>query len=101
MERFVVPSGEPEEFVERVRREIEARGFGSIASVRLSGARLEVRFSYLGTSVLVYALSGAGEGFRARLVDQRMSAFHAPFRSGFEDRFDQVLSGLGARPGSE
>ena len=98
MDAFVVPGSTPEEFVARIEREVRAEDFDSIVSPRLIGNRLEVRFSYLGTSVLAYDLADHGDGFRASLVQRRMSPFHAPFRAGFDRRFDDVLRRLGAHP---
>jgi hypothetical protein len=75
MDAFVVPGSTPEEFVARIEREVRAEDFDSIVSPRLIGNRLEVRFSYLGTSVLAYDLADQGDGFRAALVQRRMSPF--------------------------
>jgi hypothetical protein len=96
MDSFVVPASTPEEFVARIEREVRAQDFDSIVSPRLIGGQLEVRFSYLGTSVLLYDLVNSGDGFRATLAHRRMSPFHAPFRAGFDSRFDEVLRRLGA-----
>lgn len=85
-----------EDFLERVRGEIRARDFQQIARVRITDDELEVSFSWMGTSVLRYRLHPHEGGFEARLVEQRMSPFHAPFRASFEERFDSILARVGA-----
>ena len=97
MKSFEVDEGNPQDFVTRVKRELATRGLDEYADLSMEGPDLVVRFKWMGTSVLRYRVSNEGNGFRADLDDERMSPFHAPFRSAFEDRFDQVLSKVGAR----
>lgn len=97
MRRFEVPSGTPRDFVARVTRELAERGLGRHVDLRLEGAELEVRFHWMGTSVLRYRLQAADGGFTADPAGERLSPLHAGFRHAFEERFDQVLAKVGAR----
>ena len=97
MKSFEVDEGNPQDFVARVRQELGARGLDEYADLRIEGPDLVVRFKWMGTSELRYRLSENGPGFRADLEGERMSPFHAPFRSAFEERLDQVLAKVGAR----
>ena len=86
-----------DEFLVRVESEIRARDFQDIASVGLDGGDLIVRFSWMGTSILRYEIRHNDGGFSAYLVRQKMAMMHAPFRASFEERFDTILSRVGAR----
>ncbi len=97
MNAFTVSEGSPEDFVDRVRGEIKSRQFEDIASIRLDGEVLGVVFSWMGTTSLTYRILTEGRGFSARLERQKVSPFHAPFKAGFIERFDQILANVGAR----
>ena len=97
MRAFVMNEGTPAEFVERVDRELVERGLGDYIDLHLEEPDLVVRFRWMGSSELRYRLTTGGGGFEARLTNEKMSPFHAPFRQRFEDRFDQVLEVVGAR----
>jgi hypothetical protein len=97
MRAFAVSAGTPNEFVERVRRELAARNLGRYVELSIEGTDLAVRFRWMGTSVLRYRLQTADGGFRADLVSERMSPLHGGFRHAFEERFDQVLGKVGAK----
>lgn len=97
MRAFVMNDGTPDEFIDRVERELAERGLGDYIDLHLDGPDLVVRFRWIGSSELRYRLTTGGGGFEARLADEKMSPFHAPFRQRFEDRFDQVLGVVGAR----
>ncbi len=73
------------------------RGFADIASVRLAGDKLVVRFSRLGTSELRFTVREHDGGFLAEFLDARVAPLHAPFRAAFEGRFEEVLDRVGAR----
>lgn len=96
MNAFTVSDGKPGDFVARVTREIRDRQFEDIASVCLKGDALIVVFSWMGTTSLTYRIRPEGRGFSARLERQKVSPFHAPFKAGFEERFDQILAKVGA-----
>jgi hypothetical protein len=98
MRSFEVENSDPERFVALVSAEVEDRDLGDVVNVQLEGDRLTVRFRYLGTSTLTYRVVRRDQGFVAELEDQRVATFHAPFQGRFEDRFDQVLDRVGARP---
>jgi hypothetical protein len=97
MRAFVMNDGTPDEFIDRVERALGERGLGDYIDLHLDGPDLVVRFRWMGSSELRYRLTTGGGGFEARLADEKMSPFHAPFRQRFEDRFDQVLEVVGAR----
>ena len=97
MNAFTVSDGSPEDFVVRVQREIKFRQFEGIASVRLDGGALVVTFSWVGTTSLTYRVMPESSGFSAQLERQKVSPFHAPFKAGFIERFDQILATVGAR----
>ena len=97
MRAFVMNEGTPDEFIDRVERALAERGLGDYIGLHLDGPDLVVRFRWMGSSELRYRLTTGGGGFEARLADEKMSPFHAPFRQRFEDRFDQVLGVVGAR----
>ena len=97
MNAFTVSEGSPENFVDRVQGEIKSRDFEDIASIRLDGGVLVVAFSWMGTTSLTYRITNEDRGFSVRLERQRVSPFHAPFKAGFIERFDQILAKVGAR----
>jgi len=94
---FTVSEGSPGDFVVRVQGEIKSRQFEDIASVRLEGGVLVVTFSWMGKTSLKYRLQPQTRGFSAVLERQKVSPFHAPFKAGFEERFDQIIAKVGAR----
>jgi len=94
---FTVSEGSPEDFVDRVQGELMSRQFEDIASIRLDGEVLLVAFSWMGTTSLTYRVMPEVRGFSARLERQKVSPFHAPFKAGFIERFDQILATVGAR----
>lgn len=97
MKAFIVNEGNPEDFVGKVRGEIESRQFEDIASIHHEGEVLIVSFSWMGRTSLTYRLHPETQGFSAVLEDQKVSPFHLPFKAGFEERFDQILARVGAR----
>lgn len=96
MQSFIVDTGSPETFVALVRQEIDRRNFQDIASVAVAGDHIVVSFSWMGKTRLTYRITRRDAGFSAELERQRVSPFHAPFKAGFEERFDQILSKVGA-----
>ena len=97
MRAFVMNDGTADEFIDRVERALGEHGLGDYIGLHLDGPDLVVRFRWMGSSELRYRLTTGGGGFEARLVDEKMSPFHAPFRQRFEDKFDQVLGTVGAK----
>ena len=89
--------GNPDEFVVRVERALVEGGLGDYINVHLEEPELVVSFRWMGSSELRYRLTTGDGGFEARLTDEKMSVFHAPFRQRFEEKFDQVLEKVGAR----
>lgn len=80
-----------------MRKELADRGLSQYVALAGDDSQLAVRFRWMGTTEIRYRLESAGNGFRATLSDERVSAFHAPFRQRFDDRFDEVLARVGAR----
>jgi hypothetical protein len=95
---FELTEGTPEDFVGRVTRSLAERGLDEYVSVRVDGAGLVARFRWMGTTELRYQLQQTAQGFKATLVDERVSPLHTAFRASFEEKFDQVLEAVGARP---
>jgi hypothetical protein len=93
---FAVTSGSPAEFIDRVRRELAERGLNRFTEIGGDDSALVVRFRWMGTTELRYRLERSTEGFLAILDHESVSPFHAPFRQGFDDRFDEVLARVGA-----
>jgi uncharacterized protein (TIGR02246 family) len=98
MHPFHVEGMTPEAFVDRVRRDLEGRGFDRFVTVRRNDDQLVVRFSWMGSSVLRYRLVETGSGFRAEPDGHRIASLHRPFVEQFEDRFEHVLESVGAAP---
>jgi hypothetical protein len=98
MKSFAVASGSPAEFIDRVRRELAERGLDRFAELAGDDSMLVVRFRWMGTTELRYRLEPADGGFSAVLDRQSVSPFHAPFRQSFDERFDDVLARVGAKP---
>lgn len=97
MQSFTVEDSTPEAFVARVTAALEARGLASYVALGLDGDEIVARFRWMGTTELRYRVQHDGEGFRAVLGEQRVSPLHAAFRDRFDERFDQILTGVGAR----
>jgi len=95
---FAVTNGSPAEFIDRVRREFAERGLNQFAELSGDNSSLVVKFRWMGTSELCYRLEPAEEGFLAFLDHESVSPFHAAFRHSFDDRFDEVLARVGAKP---
>jgi hypothetical protein len=96
---FEIPDGSPAEFVERARHALREIDFDDIVSLWLEDEVLVVRFARLGTSELRYRLTARDRGFRGELTASRVAPFHAVFRSGFEERFAQVITLAGGSLG--
>jgi len=94
---FRVDGADPEAFVARVRGALARHRYDDIASVRLDGARLVVCFRRLGTTTLQFELHRDSHGFDAEFVGSRVAPLHAPFQGAFEERFEDLLAGVGAR----
>jgi hypothetical protein len=96
MQSFEMPATTPSDFVARVRAELAKRGYDRNLAVRLEGDRLTVAFRWMGTTSFDYQVVETTDGFRADLVSQRISPFHAAFTDRFERYFKQALTELGA-----
>lgn len=96
MRSFEVSQMGPAQFVDRIRNELAAREFDRYVSVGLDGDRLGVELRWMGTTRFDYRISPFGDGFRADLVDQKVSPFHSPFASRFESYFEEALAKVGA-----
>lgn len=96
MHSFEVSDSTPDQFVAVVREALASRGLDEHVSVRYVDGEIVARISWLGTTELRYRVRGSGSGFRADLERQRVSALHAAFQNRFEERFEEVLAGVGA-----
>jgi hypothetical protein len=94
---FEVVDSTPDQFVEDVRNALSSRGLTDHVSVRYVGGEIVARISWLGTSELRYRVRQRDSGFQADLERQRVSALHSAFQGRFEERFEDVLSNVGAR----
>ena len=97
MRSFEVVDGTPQEFVERVRRELADRGLSRYVEVVEDGADLVVKFRYMGSTRLRYRMEPGSGGFRAVLSGESVSPLHATFRQRFDEQLEQVLGVVGAR----
>ena len=87
----------PAEFAAAIRAKLAARQFDRYVSISLEDDRLGVELRWMGTTSFGYRIMIEGAGFRAVLVDQRVSPFHAVFRDRFEGYFEEALAEVGAR----
>lgn len=97
MRNFDILDSSPESFAERAARELRARGYDDVVSLRLDGFRLWVWFDKMGRTELVYRLCPMDGGFSAELEGQKLATFHAPFVAAFESQFEEVINGAGGR----
>jgi hypothetical protein len=95
---FELVEGTPADFVGRVTRTLAERGLDEFVSLRVDGSELVARFRWMGTTELRYRMRPTAQGFKADLIDERVSPLHTAFRSRFEEKFDQVLEAVGAKP---
>jgi hypothetical protein len=94
---FEFDGGTVSEFINRVRALLFERDLADHVKLRSEGSELVVEFRWMGSSELRYRISGGPVGFRAELDGERVSPFHLPFRSQFEDRFEKVVDAVGAK----
>ena len=97
MHSFEVDGSTPERFVAVVDRSLEKNGLSDYVSVAVDGEDMVVRIRWLGTSELRYRTRSTEGGFRAELQRQRVAPLHGAFQARFEERFEEVLSSVGAR----
>ncbi len=97
MRSFEVPEVDPDTFVERVRGELAGTDLSDVVRIEHLGDQLVVRFTRMGTSELRYDLLEDGDGFRARLVHERIALMHIPFRDAFDRNFERLISRVGGR----
>jgi hypothetical protein len=94
---FEVLDATPESFVRTVTQALAERGLEAHVSVRFLDGEIVARISWLGTTELRYRTRSVGSGFLAQLERQRVAALHAAFQGRFEERFEDVLTAVGAR----
>jgi hypothetical protein len=95
---FVVEGMAPVDFVHRVEEALAASGLDGNTDVMLRGDEIVVSIRWLGTSQLRYRVVEDDRGFQAYPLGQSVSPFHSAFRGAFDDRFDEILQRVGARP---
>lgn len=86
----------PIDFVAAIREKLADRDYDRFVTVDLVNDRLSVQLKWMGTTRFDYRIDPEGEGFRAELVSQRVSPFHAPFADRFEGAFEEALAKVGA-----
>ena len=96
MHSFEVRGTAPDDFVARVTRAVSEGGLGEYVEVRLVDEEIVARMRWLGTTELRYRVVPIEDGFRAELGRQKIAALHAPFRRGFDERFERILAEVGA-----
>ncbi len=95
---FRVYDASPRQFVRSVDSALGEWGLQGHTELRLEGEIMVFRVRWMGTSELCFRLSVSDGGFVAEPAGERVAPFHAPFRQAFEDRFDEILQRVGARP---
>jgi len=85
------------QFVKNVENALEGRDLGEIVSFKLSGNELFVTFSKLGKSELKYVIEGGTEGFKAKLIAEKIALTHRPLKSDITARLARVMEKQGAR----
>lgn len=96
MHSFEVTEKTPRDFVAGVSRSLEDHGLDDYVSVAFDGGDIVVRIQWMGTSELRFRTRPTDDGFRADLQRQQVAALHGAFQQSFEDRFEKVLTMVGA-----
>jgi len=97
MRAFEVPGDDPDAFVEKVREELAGTELSGMVRIEHRDGQLIVRFIRMGVSELRYDLVEEANGFRARLVGERVALLHIPFRDAFERNFEGLISRVGGQ----
>ncbi len=97
MRSFEVSGMSTSEFVAKIVSEIAARDFDRYVTVSIRGDELAVVLRFMGTTQFDFRVEPDGRGFRAELIRQRVSPFHAVFSDRFEGYFEEALAKVGAR----
>ena len=95
MRSFRVPGMTPGEFVDRARAALADHGLAGNVALELRGDELVVRLTHMGTTRLRYTLAEDGDGFSARLTEERIALLHAPFREAFDRKFGDIIARVG------
>lgn len=95
---FRVDDTSPPEFVRSVEKALGDWGLQGHTRLRLDGRTMTFEVRWMGTTELRFRLTESDGGFVAEPAGERVSPFHAAFRQAFEERFDQALMRVGARP---
>lgn len=97
MRSFEIDDSTPEDFVAVVNRSLETSGLSDHVTARVDGDDIVARIRWLGTTELRYRTQPVEGGFRAELQRRRVAPLHGAFQSRFEERFEEILSRVGAR----
>jgi hypothetical protein len=95
---FRVDGTSPPQFVRGVESALTDWGLQGHTELQLSGSTLVFRVRWMGTTELRFRVTETEAGFIAEPAGERVAPLHTPFRHAFEDRFDQMLQRVGARP---
>jgi hypothetical protein len=93
---FEVSGATPAEFVARVKRALDEGELAEYVELALVAEEIVARLRWLGTTELRYRVVRQEDGFRAELGRRKIAALHAPFRRGFDERFEKILAEVGA-----
>jgi len=94
---FEVTDSTPAEFLTLVIRSLDEHDLSDHVSVRVDDGEIVARISWLGTTELRYRIEQGETGFRADLQRQRVAPLHGAFQRKFEERFEDILTNVGAR----
>ncbi len=97
MHSFEVDNSTPQEFVVVVNRSLEDNGLSEHVRASVDGDDIVARINWLGSTELRYRTQPSGSGFQAELQRQQVALLHGAFQSRFEERFEEILSKVGAR----
>jgi hypothetical protein len=97
MHSFEVPDTTPHDFVEAMRSALAEKEYDRFVVLDLEGDRLVVELRWMGTTRFQYRVRPERQGFRAKLVSEKVSPFHAVFADRFDEYFEKALAKVGAR----
>lgn len=85
------------QFVKSVEEALTGRDLGEIVSFKLNGTELIVTFSKLGKSELKYAVENINDGFKAKLLTEKIALTHRPLKAEITARLARVMEKQGAQ----
>jgi hypothetical protein len=86
----------PDEFVAAIRAALAARDYDRYLRLDLADDRLRIELRWMGSTRFDYRIEPMDGGFRAELLGQKVSPFHAVFSHRFDEYFERALEEVGA-----